>query len=248
MATETLVMDVSNDWATASELQKQSMHLGSEVGGLSYGAACRQLRELGGDFYDSVPLTENRTAFAIGDACGKGLPAALLISNVQSSLRTAMLFSGSDGARGINAVNHQVYGSSSGGRFATLFYGMFDSSTRTLRYVNAGHNPPMVIRRDGSIAYLEVGGAPVGIFSDWNYEEGQVQLDAGDLLVAYTDGVTEATNGAGEYWGIEGLANAATNHMAQSPAEIVSAVFSAMDEFSQGRQEDDVTVAVLRVA
>lgn len=172
MATETLVLDVSNDWATASEVQRQSMHLGSEFGGLSYSATCRQLRELGGDFYDSVPLAEDRMAFAMGDACGKGLPAALLISNVQSSLRTAMLFSGNDGARAINAVNHQVYGSSFAGRFATLFYGVFDACTRTLRYVNAGHNPPMVIRRDGSIAYLEVGGAPVGIFSDWTYEEG----------------------------------------------------------------------------
>ena len=247
MATETLVLDVSNDWVTASEVQKQSMHLGSEIESVSYSASCRQLRELGGDFYDSTPLTENRLALAIGDACGKGLPAALLISNVQSSLRTAMLFAANDGAKALNAVNHQVYASSFADRFATVFYGVFDASTRTLRYVNAGHNPPMVIRRDGSIAYLEAGGAPVGIFPDWSYEEEKIQLDAGDLLVAYTDGVTEAANPAGEFWGVEGLARAAAEHMAETTDEIVSAIFSSMDEFSQGQQNDDATVAVLRV-
>ncbi|HKQ86269.1 MAG TPA: PP2C family protein-serine/threonine phosphatase [Candidatus Acidoferrales bacterium] len=247
MSTETMVLDVSNDWVTASEVQKQFMHAGCEVKSLSYSATCRQLRELGGDFYDCVPMAEHRLAFAIGDACGKGLPAALLISNVQSSLRTAMLFAGNDGAKVMNAVNHQVYTTSLAGRFATLFYGVFDASTRILRYVNAGHNPPMVIRRDGTIAYLETGGAPVGIFPDWAYEEGQVQLDPGDLLIAYTDGVTEATKSSGEYWGIEGLARAAAEHVSESPDEIVSSLFTAMDEFSQGRQEDDATVAVLRV-
>jgi phosphoserine phosphatase RsbU/P len=247
MATETLVMDVSDDWVAASEMQRQLMHSGSEIESLSYSASCRQLRELGGDFYDCVPLAEHRFAFAIGDACGKGLPAALLISNVQSSLRTAMLFSANDVAKALSAVNLQVYASSFAGRFATLFYGVFDASTRSLRYVNAGHNPPILIRRNRSVAYLEAGGAPVGIFSDWTYEEGRIQLEPGDLVVAYTDGVTEAVNPAGEYWGIEGLAKATTEHMAESPDEIVSAIVSSMDGFSQGRQDDDATVAVLRV-
>ncbi len=247
MATETTVLDVSNDWITASEMQKQFMHLGSEVESLSYSASCRQLRELGGDFYDSVPLGQNRLAFAIGDACGKGLPAALLISNVQSSLRTAMLFSENEVAMTIDAVNHQVYTSSFAGRFATLFYGVFEASTRTLRYVNAGHNPPMVIRRDGTITYLEAGGAPVGIFLDWTYEEGQIQLDPGDLVVAYTDGVSEAVNPDGEYWGIEGVARATAERITHAPEEIVSAVLASMDHFSHGRQDDDATVAVLRV-
>lgn len=247
MATATAVLDVSNDWVTASEVQKQFMHLGSEIESVSHSASCRQLRELGGDFYDSIPLTENCLAFAIGDACGKGLPAALMISNVQSSLRTAMLFSANDGAQALSAVNHQVYASSFSGRFATLFYGVFDASTRVLRYVNAGHNPPMVIRLDGCILYLEAGGAPVGIFPDWKYEEGRIQLNPGDLLVAYTDGVTEATDPAGEFWGVEGLARAAAGHAAESPEGIVSAIFSAMECFSQGQQNDDATVAVLHV-
>jgi sigma-B regulation protein RsbU (phosphoserine phosphatase) len=243
----TLVLDVSNDWEAASEVQKQAMHLGPEIETLTSSARCRQLRELGGDFYDSMPLQQHRTGFAIGDASGKGLAAALMISNVQSSLRTAMLFAGNDCAKTLNAVNHQAYASSVQGRFATLFYGVIDATTGTLRYVNAGHNPPMVICRDGSTAFLEAGGAPVGIFGDWDYEEGEIQLRSGDLIVAYTDGVTEARNPSGEYWGVESLAKAATDNATESVAAIVAAIFSGMDEFSHGNQEDDATVAVLRV-
>lgn len=247
MKSDTMVLDVSNDWEAASELQKRAMHLGPEIEALTSSARCRQLRELGGDFYDSMPLQRNRMGFAIGDASGKGLAAAFVISNVQSSLRTAMLFAGNDCAKTLNAVNHQVYASSVEGRFATLFYGVIDTTTRTLRYVNAGHNPPMVLRRDGSITLLEAGGAPVGIFGDWDYREGEIQLNCGDLIVAYTDGVTEATNPNGEYWGTDGLAKAVTDNATGSLEDMVTAIFSAMDKFSHGNPQDDATVAVIRV-
>ena len=95
-------------------------------------------------------------------------------------------------------MNQQAYSSSSEDRYATLFYGVFDGLTRTLRYVNAGHNPPVVIRRDGSMHWLETGGAPVGLFADSEYGEGIVKLEAGDLLIAFTDGLIEATNQKGE--------------------------------------------------
>jgi phosphoserine phosphatase RsbU/P len=105
----------------------------------------------------------------------------------------------------------------------------------------------MLLRVDGSVDWLETGGAPVGIFSDWTYEEGAVQLDPGDLLIAYTDGITEAMNPAGDQWGVEGLRRAASESAAQSTDEVVQAIFTSMDEFSQGRQNDDATVVVMRV-
>ncbi len=141
-------------------------HLCPAIDTLDYSARCRQAQELGGDCYDFVPLPKNRLALAVGDASGKGLAAALMISNVQSSLRTAALLTGNDRAAVLGAVNRQVHASSLAERYATLFYGVFDGATRTLRYVNAGHNPPMVIRRDGSVVWLETGGAPVGMFPD----------------------------------------------------------------------------------
>jgi len=242
------VMETFSDWTAACEVQQRFMqHLGATIDTLSYSARCRQVGELGGDCYDFLPLSNNRLALTVGDASGKGLAAALMISNVQSSLRTAASFLESDAAAVLGAVNRQVYASSLADRYATLFYGVFDEAARILRYVNAGHNPPMVIRRDQSIIWLETGGPPVGMFPDFTYVESAVQLNPGDLVVAYTDGVTEAVNPAGEEWGVEGLQEAAAESEAQCADDIVHEIFASMDEFSRGRQTDDATVIVLRV-
>lgn len=248
MTSDALVVDVSRDWAIACDVQQRFMQsLHPAAGALDYGGRCRQVRELGGDCFELVPLPDHGLALTVGDASGKSLAAALMISNVQSSLRTAALFTGNDGAAALRAVNRQVHASSLANRYATLFYGIFDGATRTLRYVNAGHNPPMVIRRDSSIIWLETGGAPVGLFADWTYEEDAIQLNPGDMLLAYTDGVTEAVNPAGEEWGVDGLRTAAAQSDAQSAEDIVHAIFTSMDEFSRGRQTDDATVVVLQV-
>jgi sigma-B regulation protein RsbU (phosphoserine phosphatase) len=247
MASNAVVMELSSQWTAACEVQQRFMkHAGPMIGALDHSARCRQVHELGGDFYDFVPLPDNRLALAVGDASGKGLAAALMISNVQSSLRTAALFA-DDVAAALEAVNRQVYGSSLADRYATLFYGVFDRETHILRYVNAGHLRPMVIRRDDSIVWLETGGAPVGMFPDWVYEEGAVQLHPGDVILAWTDGVVEAANLGGEEWGLEGLRRAASERDGKCADQIVDAIFSSMDEFTQGRQADDATVVVLRV-
>jgi sigma-B regulation protein RsbU (phosphoserine phosphatase) len=170
-----------------------------------------------------------------------------MISNVQSSLRTAASFTGNDGPAVLNAVNRQVYASSLEDRFATLFYGVLDGAKRRLQYVNAGHSPPMVIRRDGSIIWLGAGGVPVGIFPNSTYEQGVVQLNPGELILAYTDGVIEAVNPAGDEWGAEGLREAAADRDAQCANDIVHAIFTSMDDFSRGHQTDDATVVVVRV-
>jgi sigma-B regulation protein RsbU (phosphoserine phosphatase) len=248
MRTDTLVIENCRDWATACDVQQRFMGYSvPAIVPLDYSARCRQVHELGGDCYDFVPLGDERLAVVVGDASGKGLAAALMIANVQSSLRTAASLAGDDGAAVLRAVNRQVYASSLEERYATLFYGVFDGETGTMRYVNAGHNPPLIIRRDGSIDWLETGGAPVGIFPDWRYEEGAVQLCAGDLVLGYTDGVTEAVNSLGEEWGVEGLRAAAAGSRGRCAEDVVEAIFAAMDEFTGGRQVDDATVVVLRV-
>jgi sigma-B regulation protein RsbU (phosphoserine phosphatase) len=248
MISDALIVDVSQDWALACDVQQRFMRgLDPAADTLDYSAHCRQVRELGGDCYDFVALPDDRLAVAIGDASGKGLAAALMMSNVQSSLRTAALFTGNDAAAALRAVNRQVYASSLANRYATLFYGVFDGSTRTLRYVNAGHNPPMVISRGASVVWLETGGAPVGMFADWIYEEAVVQLSPGDLVVAFTDGVIEAVNPAGEEWGVDGLLRVAAGSGTEDADGVVRAIFASLDEFSQGRQADDATIVVLRV-
>lgn len=244
---ETLIVDISQDWLSACDVQQRFMlHSDCAAHSLNYSARCRQLRALGGDCYDFLPLSRNRLAFAIGDASGKSLAAALMIANVQSSLRTAAGFAGNDPAAVVRAVNRQVHASSPADRYATLFYGVFDRAALTLRFVNAGHNPPILIRGSQPAARLETGGPPVGVFSDSVYEEQTIQLEPGDLLVAYTDGVTETLNPVAREWGTEGLRDAAVKNSSLSADDLVDAIFASLDEFSQGRQTDDATVLVLR--
>jgi sigma-B regulation protein RsbU (phosphoserine phosphatase) len=249
--TEDVVVDVSQDWVLACDVQQRFMQgLGRTSDSVDYSAQCRQVRALGGDCYDFMPLTDERLALVVGDASGKGVAAALMIASVQSSLRTAALFKGNDLAALLKIVNLQAYASSLADRYATVFYGVFDRATRTLRYVNAGHTPPIVLRRDGSIDALETGGAPVGMFPDSSYEEGVVQLDPGDLVITCTDGVIEAANQSGEEWGVQGLlkATAAWARQGSESAEhLVRSIFNSMDDFSRGCQTDDATLAVLRV-
>jgi len=243
------VMEVSSDWAAAREVQQRFMtyRAGAAAQAMDISAQCRQVQELGGDFYDFMPFPDGRMALAIGDASGKGVAAALMMANVQSSLRTAALFTAGDGAPAVEAVNRQVHASSLAERYATLFYGVFSRDARTLRYVNAGHHSPMILHRDGSMTWLETCGAPVGMFAEWRYEEGCVQLEAGDVLVVTTDGVTEAANALGEEWGVDGPREVALASSDQSAAQMVQAIFSEMDRFTRGRQSDDATVVVLKV-
>jgi sigma-B regulation protein RsbU (phosphoserine phosphatase) len=245
---ETMVVDVSQDWVTACDVQQRFMDHAAPAGdGIRNAARCRQLRALGGDCYDFLHVAHNQPAFAIGDASGKSLPAALMIANVQSSLRTAAFFVGDSPTAVLGAINRQLHEASLVDRFATLFYGVFDTATHTLRYANAGHNPPIVIRRDGSVAYLDAAGLPLGLFTDATYEEGTIGLQAGDTVIAYTDGVIEATNPSGEEWGVESIRNAVVESKAKDPDELVDAIFKSLDEFSQGRQSDDATIVVLQV-
>jgi sigma-B regulation protein RsbU (phosphoserine phosphatase) len=251
MTAEDVVVDVSQDWVLACQVQQRFMQgPGRNACALDRGGRCRQVRALGGDCYDFITLTEDRLALVVGDASGKGLAAALMMASVQSSLRTAALFTANDLAALLKIVNVQAYNSSTADRYATLFYGLFDRAARTPRYVNAGHNPPVVLRDDGSVHWLEPSGAPVGMFPDSDYEESGLRLNPGDLVIAYTDGVVEATNSEGDEWGVQGLLRAAAAWAPQRPGvaqDLVRWLFNSMDDFSHGCQTDDATVAVLRV-
>lgn len=251
MTNDDVVVDVSQDWVLACHVQQRFMQAaGRNSGSVDYSARCRQVRALGGDCYDFMTLPDDRLALVVGDASGKGLAAALMMASVQASLRTAALFTSNDLAALLKIVNIQAYASSLADRYATVFYGVFDLATRTLRYVNAGHNPPVVLRNDGSVHWLEPSGAPVGMFPDSNYQESVVQLNPGDLVIAYTDGVIEATNPGREEWGVQGLlkATAARERQRSTGAQdLVELIFNSMDDFSRGCQTDDATSAVLRV-
>jgi phosphoserine phosphatase RsbU/P len=243
MNTESVVVDVSQDWVVACGLQERFMEIpGAKTQNLAYHGRCRQMRALGGDCFHFVNLPGRRVALAVADASGKGLPAALIIANVQSSLCTAALFAPEDPVAVVTAVNRQLYACSPADRYATLFYGVFDEDARTLHYVNAGQNPAVVISRSGDVIWLEASAPPVGLFAEAAYQAQAVLLCPGDLIVAYTDGFVEATDSAGEEWGVARLLAAVKRCRPQLPASIVECAFAALDEFSGDNQTDDATI------
>lgn len=248
MTIDDAVVDVSQDWLQACSVQERFMRgPARNQCRVDYSASCRQMRALGGDCYHFSYQTDRQLTMLVGDASGKGVAAALMIASVQASLRTAALFTGNDLTALLRVVNAQACASSLADRYATLFYTVLDPSALTLRYVNAGHNPPIIFHQDDSIEWLEPSGAPVGLFPDATWQERIVPLRPGDRLIAYTDGVTEACSPSGEEWGMKGLLRAANARRTESADELVRSILDSMDDFSRGVQTDDATLAILRV-
>jgi sigma-B regulation protein RsbU (phosphoserine phosphatase) len=211
-------------------------------------AVCRQANAVGGDFYDFLRLPNGELGIAIGDVAGKGLGAALLMANLQATLRAEARRIPSDLADVVASVNHLFHQACFEEGYATLFYATFDPETRVLKYLNAGHNPPLLRRADSSIEWLETGGAPVGLFQSWEFQEGSVVLNPGDVLVAYTDGIVEAQDAFGEQWGVGRLPQILEENGDQTAAQINARIWKAVDRFAgRAGQADDMTLLVLRV-
>ncbi len=205
-------------------------------------------RQVSGDFYDVVPLAGDGALLAIADVSGKGVPAALLSSMLQAALRTHAT-TGRPLAEVMAGINALVCQRDITGQFATFFLAAIHERDLELRYVNAGHNPPVLVRADGTQSPLEVGGLVVGMMEGLPYEEGRVTLRAGDRVVLYTDGVTEAQRADGEMFGEERLAALLSGIPARlSAREQVEQVLTGLRSFLAGVEaQDDVTVMVLRV-
>jgi serine phosphatase RsbU (regulator of sigma subunit) len=208
---------------------------------------------IGGDYYDFISLPNGRWGIAIGDVSGKGIGAALLMASLQASLRAQALHPHLDLSTLIGDVNRLVHESSPDHFFASLFYAEYEPSTRILRYVNAGHNPPLVIRPRGESCELHHLGSteiPVGISPDSEFPATSFQLEVGDVLVAYTDGITEAENGEGELWGMQRLENLLRSRSCadSTPERIIECILDEVSAFSKGqRQRDDGTLIVMDV-
>lgn len=220
------------------------------IAGLDYSGLCRPAREVGGDYYDFLELPDGGLGIAIGDVSGKGIGASLLMASLGASLRgqAAVVESLTEL---IERVNNLVYGASSTNRYATFFYASYDARSQRFSYVNAGHNPPVILRRSGSdyeLFRLECGGPPVGLLPNVRYEQGICSLQDGDLLLLFTDGVSESMNGDDEEWGEERLIGFAKSCEELASEEAVNRIMSAAQGFAgDAPQHDDMTVVVLRV-
>jgi len=208
-------------------------------------------RGIGGDYYDFLSLSGGRWGIAIGDVSGKGIGAALLMASLQASLRAQALHPHSDLTALIGDVNRLVYESSPTAFFASLFYAEYEPATRMLQYVNAGHNPPIILRpqmESCELFHLRAQAVPIGMFVDTQFSATKFQLAKDDILVAYTDGITEAANASGELWGLERLERLLRFCSRIAPNQIVERILAEVSEFANGGpQRDDVTLVVMKV-
>jgi len=226
---------------------------------------CHAARMVSGDYYDYLRLPDGNLALAFGDVAGKGISAALLMASIQSIMRT-QLAAGIERSAAVGSIstgnvltathvstsgmvaqlNRQLHASTAPEKYATFFFGVYEEETRMLTYTNAGHLQPLLIR-DGDRQLLDVTGTVVGLFPSIRYEEKTVELRAGDLLIAYTDGITEPENAYGEEFGVERLAETALRHQNSELKVMVAKIMEAVRLWSSAEElPDDMTVVIAR--
>jgi sigma-B regulation protein RsbU (phosphoserine phosphatase) len=217
-------------------------------GRLAPARACgltRPANTVGGDFYDILPLPDGRLIVTVGDVSGKGSPAALLMALLLAMMRT-LVDEGLESARLLARLNTQIVRHAPGSRFITLFYGLYDPRTGGLEYVNAGHLPPLIHRSDGSFERLTQGNIALGMFAGSTYEAHEAELHAGDALILYSDGITEAENDRGQEFDEAHLSAAIAAAATHDPEKLGRAILAAVDRHAGDvRLVDDLTVLVL---
>jgi sigma-B regulation protein RsbU (phosphoserine phosphatase) len=212
----------------------------------SLGARWQPAMGYGGDWYDVSALGTDVVGVAIADVAGKGLPAALLMSNLQAAVR-AFWHPEAPPHELCESVNRLLCRHMVSGRFVTFCAVRLDCRTRTLTWSNAGHNPPVVVRANGEVVRLEPGGTVMGVFEDASYREDSVTVASGDRVVLYTDGITEALSPAGDEFGEEGLLAAIASHAGASALELTEALFTDVRAFAGGTLGDDATLITVIV-
>ena len=216
------------------------------VAGVDLAGASVACRGVGGDYFDFLPFADGRVGLVVGDVAGKGMAAALLMSSLQA--RVQILFTeASDLAPALTRLNQAVCLSCPGNRFITFFAAILDPATGELAYANAGHNPPLVVRADGTVERLDTPGMVLGVLKQGRYESARTQLAAGDVLVLYSDGVTEAVNSAGDEFDEPRLESTVLAQRSLGAGELVSAIHEAVADFAAGAPAaDDITVLVAK--
>lgn len=210
---------------------------------LDYAGACIQARAVGGDYYDFLDLGPGRVGFVLADIAGKGISGALLMANLQASLRSMYGAAHKDLAQLLCQVNHLFFKNTESSHYATMFFGVYDDSTRRLDYANCGHNPPLLVRATGALERLEATATVLGLFEQWDCSVAGVQLRAGDVLAIYTDGISEAARD-GEEFGEDRLVSILRTSAGMCAHDRMETALKSVQSFSPGEQADDLTLIV----
>ena len=214
---------------------------------LEYGGGCIQARRVGGDYYDFLELGPGRLGLVLADIAGKGISGALLMANLQANLRSQYAIALEDLSRLLKSVNRLFYENTPNDSYATLFFGDYDDTTRSLRYANCGHNAPLLLRADGTLERLHSTTTVLGLFREWECPTNRVSLNPGDLLVVYTDGITEAPNSSGQEYGEARLTEAVLSLRHLSVEGLLAGIQASVQQFGGGDQADDLTLVIGRV-
>ena len=218
-----------------------------KLGGLDLAMVALPSRHVAGDYVDVIKLDNDRVLTAIGDVTGKGMPASLLMSNIQACLHMVLpLDMTLEEATG--HMNRVICSNTGFDKFITYFHGIYTASTQEFEYVNAGHNPPVVLRSDDRVELLEVGGLLLGVMSGVTYERGKIRLEPGDVVAMFTDGVTEAMNRDEEEYGEERLIESLRRHRDLDAAALIRGVVADIEAFVGGSPTvfDDLTMVVVK--
>ena len=200
----------------------------------------------GGDYYDALPLGPDRLAVCIADVCGKGLPAALLVSSLQATVR-AFVDEDTAPQDAVARINRALCRQGAHGRFVTLFIAVLDVGEGVIRFCNAGHNPPILVRADGTVSRLESGGAVVGVFDAATYTGGRAAVGRGDRLLLFTDGLVEAGSSSHREFGDEHLVDTVVRHRTLDAGEILDRVFGDVHQWAGRRLDDDATALAIAI-
>ncbi|HEY7059011.1 MAG TPA: PP2C family protein-serine/threonine phosphatase [Vicinamibacterales bacterium] len=240
-------LSLKGELEVAREIQLAMLPTGTySAGDAEICGVTRPANTVGGDFYDVLPLPDGRVIITIGDVTGKGSPAALLMALLLAVLRT-LVDEQLEACALVARLNTQICRHSPGSRFITLFYGLYTPGTGALTYVNAGQNPPVLRRTDGSIEWLGGTGVALGMFEGSTYEAAETVVRHGDILVLYSDGITEAENPAGQPFEESGLERVVAAHGLETPAELAPAILRAVEAHARdSRFTDDLTVLILK--
>ena len=251
---------LERDIEIAAQVQKRlfpelSLHLKR----LDYAGICRPANKVAGDYYDFIPLDREKLAIALGDVAGKGLPSALLMASLHGMLRSFAVQYREDVVEIIHDVNALMCASTDRNKYATLFYGLYDDADQTLTYVNAGHNPPVLLRPtnghskngNGHHSYaasmLPACGTVVGLFRDATHRKQTLRLERGDVLALYTDGIVEATNANDVEFGAEKLLNLLGSHLDLSAKALSEMVMDGVNEHTGNAvPQDDQTLVIIK--
>jgi serine phosphatase RsbU (regulator of sigma subunit) len=213
---------------------------------LEYAGSCVQARQVGGDYYDFLDLGASHVAFVLADISGKGIAGALLMANLQANLRSRTAAALEDLPRLLRSANQLFYENTPEDRYATLFFAVYNDMTRELTYANCGHNPPLVLRVDGEVERLGSTATVIGLFPAWECTTKTIVLHPHDVLVIYTDGVTEANDAGGNEFGEARLQETVRKNLCRTPGELLGAIQEAVRKYSVGEQFDDLTLVVAR--